>query len=401
MKKKVVIIGHSYLSRLSLIRAVAQIGCEVTVVVMTSSKQRKPSKPIDGYSCYVNRLLFCDRKNETALVSLLTEKCIDLHQKVVLIPDGDDVVATIDNHKDILKEHFFFPHINKEPYSMICWMDKSRQKIIAKEIGLNTTNDTIIRIVDGKYIIPDTISYPCFCKPLATMNGGKGGMGRCNDYKELDEALKYITDKRNKTESVLIEDFKQIETEYALLGFSDGNDVVIPGVLQFLTVSKRHKGIALQGRVRPVKELDDLMSLFKQLVLKIGFVGIFDIDFFQSDGLFYFCELNLRYGGSGYAITQMGVNLPAMMVKHFYGESTNDMRKSIMQEAVYVNDRMCIEDWYEGHITLKDFRQYLKMADIRFVSDDKDSQPEKAFNREFRKLFGARLIKNMIEKLRK
>ena len=35
MRTNVVIIGHSYSSRLNIIRSVAQIGCEVTVILMT------------------------------------------------------------------------------------------------------------------------------------------------------------------------------------------------------------------------------------------------------------------------------------------------------------------------------------------------------------------------------
>ena len=37
MKQKVVIIGHSFSSRLSLIRSVAQMGCEVTVASIVSA----------------------------------------------------------------------------------------------------------------------------------------------------------------------------------------------------------------------------------------------------------------------------------------------------------------------------------------------------------------------------
>ena len=40
MQQKVVIIGHSYSSRLSLIRSVAKIGCEVSVIVLTGYKSR-------------------------------------------------------------------------------------------------------------------------------------------------------------------------------------------------------------------------------------------------------------------------------------------------------------------------------------------------------------------------
>lgn len=383
MKPKVIIIGHSYSSRLSLIRAVAQIGSEVTVVVMRQPKDEKstPVKPIDCYSKYVSRVYYCVRRERDSLVSLLLEKCVDPSQKVVLIPDGDDVVATIDNNKDRLKEHFLFPHIAKEPSSMEYWMEKTHQKQLAKEIGLDVTNATIVEIKDGKYTIPSDLQYPVFPKPLATMNGGKGGMRRCDNPKDLSESLDFIINYRTRDTKVLIEDYKVIDTEYALLGFSDGKEVIIPGVLQFLTVSKKNMGIALQGKVISIKGFEALLEKFKQLVLAFGFVGVFDVDFYRSEEKFYFCELNLRYGGSGYAITKMGVNLPAMMVKHFYGESIEAMNKTFTGEAVYVNERMCMDDWNYGYLSYKEYRKYLKTADIRFIPDAEDTLPEKMYNR--------------------
>lgn len=400
MKPKVVIIGHSYSSRLSLIRAVAQIGCEVTVVVMAQPKDKKstPVKPIDCYSKYVSHIYYCVRREHDSLVPLLLEKCVDPSQKVVLIPDGDDVVATIDNNKDRLKAHFLFPHIAKEPSSMEYWMEKTHQKQLAKEIGLNVTNATIVEIKDGQYTIPSDLQYPVFPKPLATMNGGKGGMRRCDNAKQLSEALDYIINTRTRDTRVLIEDYKEIDTEYALLGFSDGKEVIIPGVLQFLKVSKKNMGIALQGKVIPVTGFEDLLEKFKQLVCAIGFVGVFDVDFYKSEGKFYFCELNLRYGGSGYAITKMGVNLPAMMVKHFYGESIEAMNKTFAREAVYVNERMCLDDWNYGYISYKEYRKYIKTADIRFVPDAEDTLPEKMYNRLIRKRLPVNTLKRILKK---
>ena len=264
MKYRVVIIGHGYTSRLSIIRSVAKIGCDVTVVVMTISD--KWNKPIDCYSKYVSRFYFCGRSNGEELIQLLLEKCTEPEQKVVLIPDGDDVVAAIDTHQVQLQEHFLFPHINHEEGAIIEWMDKEKQKSLAREVGLNVANACVIEIVEGKYSIPDTIQYPCFPKPLATMKGGKGGMRRCNNVGDLKAALNYIVKTRNKSLKVLIEDYKEIETEYALLGFSDGKEVMIPGVLEFLTVSKRHIGIALQGRIMPADGFEDIIKRFKKLV---------------------------------------------------------------------------------------------------------------------------------------
>jgi predicted ATP-grasp superfamily ATP-dependent carboligase len=291
MKQKVVIIGHSYSSHLGIIRSVAQMGCEITVIVMTGSKRDGRSiidkKPIDCYSKYVSRILYCNRKDQDALIALLTEKCQDLHQKVVLIPDGDDVVSTIDNNKDVLKEHFLYPHVAKEPSSLEYWMDKANQKRLAKGIGLNVADATMIEIEDGLYSLPADIEYPCFPKPLATMNGGKGGMRRCNDNKELASALDDFIIHWNQTGKILVEDYKEITNEYALLGFSNGKDVMIPGIMQLLVISQQYQGIALQGRVTSISGFEDVVEKFKQLVKQIGFVGLFDIDFYESGGKLY------------------------------------------------------------------------------------------------------------------
>jgi biotin carboxylase len=383
MKHKVVIIGHGYTSRLSIIRSVAEIGCDVTVIVMTISNKRE--KPIDCYSKYVSRFYYCGRSDGKELIRLLLDKCIDPEQKVVLIPDGDDVVAAIDTHLEQLKEHFLFPHINHEEGAILRWMDKEKQKSLAREIGLNVANSHTIEIVDGNYLIPAGIQYPCFPKPLATASGGKGGMRRCNNVGDLKSALDYIIKIRNKSQKILVEDYKEIDTEYALLGFSDGKEIMIPGVLQFLKVSKQHTGIALQGKIMPVASFEDIIKQFKQMVLQVGFIGVFDIDFYKSHGNMYFCELNMRFGGSGYAYTKTGVNFPAMLVKYLHGESVG-MSQTINQTAVYVNERMCLDDWKNFVLSTAEYRNYLRSADIRFIPDDSDPDPEKAYLKEYRKI---------------
>lgn len=390
MPPKVVIIGHSYTSRLGIIRSVAQIGSEITVIVMTGFKHDgktvNDKKPIDCYSKYVSNVYYCLRTDKERLIQILLDCCTDSQQKVVLIPDSDDTVVAIDNHQEQLKEFFLFPHILHQPGKIEYWMDKNHQKELARNVGLNVADlQHVIEIKDGQYTIPSNLNYPCFSKPLATMNGGKGGMRRCNNALELADALDFIIIQyKIKDVRVLIEDYKEIEEEYALLGFSDGKAVCVPAILKFLSVSKHNKGIARQGVVMPIDGFEELVDKFRQYVLTIGFVGVFDIDFYRSNDIFYFCEINLRFGGSGYAVTKMGVNLPAMMVKYLTGNNTCNMNRSISGSAVYANERMCMDDWYHGYITRKEYHRILDCSDIRFVADENDPLPERAYQREYR-----------------
>lgn len=401
MRQKVVIIGHSFSSRLSLIRSVAQIGCEVSVIVTTGFKRDgktlNDKKPIDCYSKYVSHVYYCLRKDKEELIRILLEHCTDSQQKVVLFPDNDDTVAAIDNHRDCLAEHFYFPHICNGSGSIAFWMDKIHQKEAARSVGLNVADGIVVDIKDGEYVIPDGMAYPCYTKPLATMNGGKGGMRRCDNETELKKALNEYITTRTRTGNVLVEEYKEIDTEYALLGFSDGKEVVIPGVLQFLASSKKNKGIALQGKVMPVDGFEEVIDKFKQLVLGIGFVGVFDIDFYKSGNLIYFCEMNLRFGGSGYAITKMGVNLPAMFVRMCLGDNWKCPVMDIHDSAIYVNERMLFDDWNSGYISNNELSNFIETADIQFLFDADDAGPGNKFRSELRK----RRVVNFVKKLAK
>lgn len=385
MNRKVIVIGHGFTSRLSVIRSVAAFGCDVTVIVMTGYKRDGKTldtkKPIDCYSKYVSQIYYCKRNDGEGLVRLLLDKCVDENQKPILIPDTDHTAATIDMNQEKLKDYFLFPHINHQAGAVVHWMDKVNQKELAQQLGLNVASATVIDIVNGKYEIPDGINYPCYSKPLSTFVAGKGGMRRCDNAKELASALDFVIHHRTPNAKVLVEDYKEIETEYATLGFSDGTNVVIPGVLQILTVSKQNRGIARQGKVMPVDGFETEIEKFKKLVAAIGFVGIFDIDFYKSDGVIYFCELNLRFGGSGYAFTKMGVNLPAMLVRHLCGESVEDMNQAITGTAIYANERMCMEDFIHGYLTKEEYVKCMSV-EICFVQDDIDSAPQKKYAKE-------------------
>ena len=197
----------------------------------------------------------------------------------------------------------------------------------------------------------------------------------------------------------MIEEYKHIDKEYAVVGFSDGKEVIIPGIIQMIAMAHGgHFGVTCQGKIMPTKGFEELISKFKTMVLEIGFVGLFDIDFYESNDKLYFCELNLRFGGSGYALTKMGVNLPGMMVKALYGENTDNMQKCILDEAIFANERMCLDDWYMSFITDKVFHQIMKSSDIYFIKDNSDEGPQKAFKREYFRILAKRFLKRMLRK---
>jgi predicted ATP-grasp superfamily ATP-dependent carboligase len=384
-KQEVVIIGHGSTSRLGVVRSVAECGCYITVIVMAGKRRNgtlNTHKPFDCYSKYVNRVLFCPALDGDSLIRLLLTKCKSTNGKgkVIIIPDNDFSAATIDDNKDVLKDYFFFPHIINEPSSFRYWMDKENQKSLAREAGLVVSNSKRIPYLNGHFCIPPGIEFPCFTKAVTSISGGKSLFHRCDNKEELHSFLESID---NRPElSIMAENYNEIETEYAIVGFSTGNSVSIPGIIRFTANSASHYGIAMCGEVISMSGFDELLDKFRLFIQRIGFVGLFDIDFYYCKQQYFFSELNLRFGGSGYAITKMGVNLPAMLIRYFQGEDIcKDSRITPGVVKSFVNERICNDDWYKGYISNHEYNRLINMAEISFVKDRSDPKPQLYFNR--------------------
>lgn len=401
IKQKVVVIGHGFTSRLGVIRALGRVGYEVIVVVMTHYRKDgitlNTTKPIDCYSKYVSRVYYCPSERDK-LIKLLLDNCADPNQKVVLFPDSDFSEAAIDENQELLRDYFLYPHCKHEPGAVVAWMDKIRQKQMAKSVGLNVAEGWVVDVKDGKYVIPSEVRYPCFPKPMATIVGGKTGLRRCNNEMELREIISLLIG-RSATITILVEDYKEIDTEHALVGFSDGNNVIIPGILKTISLANGgHFGVTKQGQILPLTGFELLVDKFRQFVINTGFIGVFDIDFYHSEGKYFFCEMNFRFGGSGYAYIDMGVNLPDMLVRTLTGRSIAGMQDHIFKEAVYVNERMCKDDWAFGYISTRELYTLLKSADISFIKDKEDGEPWREY---VKSLFNLKLnVKRLLRKIR-
>ncbi len=399
MKQHVVIIGHGFTSRLALIRSLAELGCEITVVVTVLHGRLgrlvhfEGGRPVDCCSKYVSRYLYCAGQDEEALIGLLLSKCVRSGQKTILVPDSDFSAAVVDRHQERLKEHFLFPHIGHKPGAVKHWMDKTVQKALAAEVGLPVAGGCTVPVRGGAYEMPAAVRYPCFTKPLATISGGKGFLRRCEDEAALRRVLDGVAQMFPDTD-VLIEDYKPIDTEYAVVGFSDGEQVVIPGVIEFVENCRSHFGIAREGKIRPVAGFEDLLALFTEFVRRIGFCGLFDIDFWESGGVVYFDEMNFRFGGSGYAYTAMGANLPARFVHAMLGQPA--VTPDIQGTATFVNERMVVEDWNFLYLSEAQLREIIRRADIRFVYDERDPAPGRALERLIRRLRVKRTLRKWL-----
>lgn len=390
-KSRVVIIGRNYASRLGMIRAVGIADHDVTVIKTNGRK----SKDIDAYSKYVKDYLYArepDRKRLLeVLMSLKSEK-----GKSIIIPVDDYAASTIDDNIDILKDYFLFPNVNMTSGAVNKLMDKEYQKELARKAGLNVAEGWTIEVKDGKYELPEDLKYPCFPKPQISILGSKKSMRKCSTEEQLRESLDLMS--KASCCPVLIEQYIEIEKEYATLGFSDGANVKTPAVIHLLDQGKgSHRGVAKIGKLLPSESFLTFFRQLEEFFRRLNFVGLFDVDMYESKGVLYFNELNLRFGASGYAITHQGINLPAMMINKLVdNETESDSGAKIT--GTFVNEKVNFEDYLAGYYGWREYKRINGLGDFRFIYSQDDPNPYKAFRKECVRKIVKQRIKNLIHR---
>lgn len=392
MTHRVVIIGQFFNNRLAILRPLGELGYDISVIALEGNKRMT----IDSYSRYVSNYYLCAKDSADELLDILLTKCIDGNQKVILIPIDDFSVYVLDGNYAKLEQYFMLPNIHGRQGAVVEWMDKDKQKGLAREIGLQVADSKSLSIVNGTYNIPSDILYPCFVKPQSFTLKAKKVLHRCDNETDLKKTLDSICCQFANI-VVMIEDYKRIEREYAAVGISNDKEVIIPGVIEIMSMGRgQGAGVAKTGRIVPIAGYEPLVEKIKLLVQKIGFIGVFDIDFYLCDNKLYFGELNLRYGGSGFVIFKMGVNLPEMLVRSLLGEPIDKMQKYIVRSSTYTNEKVCLGDWYGCHMTTAEYFNAIKSSDFQLISDKDDPDPERAFKRCFAKMYIRRIFKKFV-----
>lgn len=383
---RVLVSGRNYCSNLTMARSLGKAGYEVEILRIYQVKPKrsnllKKMKP-DAYSQYIKGYYECisRRKNKRIVNRLIS--LADPNRKMLLIP-ADDLVAYIaDHYYDKLSEYYLMPNVNDTADEICDLMSKEVQKNLAIEAGLPVLNSCVISAYKGEFEIPETVTYPCFIKPNVSKNSSKSRMRKCETEEELVEAL--TTFSRKKRIEMLVEDFVEIEKEYSILGVSTRDGVIGPG---FFVAEEggqaEHRGVAVVGRTLPVSSHQQLIDDILKFIETLNFNGLYDVDLIETkDGKMYFVELNMRFGASGYAFTQCGVNLPGMFADYMLKGKKLDLDVKVEETGkTFVSEKVLIEEYMKNRLSKDKLNEYLKSVDIHFVMDDDDPKAYKHFKK--------------------
>ena len=123
-----------------------------------------------------------------------------------------------------------------------------------------------------------------------------------------------------------------------------------------------------------------------KFVGSLGFDGLYDVDFIETvDGKVYFVEVNMRFGGSGYAITASGVNLPGMFADYMLLDKPIDMDCKLEETGKrFVSEKVLIEEYVKNRISMDHVNEIMDDVDIHFIKDDNDPQAYSHFKKFYK-----------------
>ena len=169
------------------------------------------------------------------------------------------------------------------------------------------------------------LGFPVLVRPSYVLGGQ--GMEITHDEEELTYYLKnaFLKDKKNP---ILIDKYlmgREIEVD----AISDGENILIPGIMEHLERAGVHSGDSVtmypsQSISEKIKA--DVLDYTKKLALAIGIKGMINIQFIEFDGKLYVIEVNPRASRTVPYISKVsGVPIVDIATKVMLGEKLTNL----------------------------------------------------------------------------
>lgn len=368
-----IVLGWNYSTSLGVIRALGMAGLMVDLYFIAKTKG---GSRITASSKYLHRVTEHIGRDDDNIILELENLYANEVAQCILLPTDDYTSSLIDRYHKRLSVKFLTPFAGDgKDGSITQLMDKSLQADIASSSGLKTIKYKKIFLPEKEEIqIPEGIEYPCFVKPLVSLDGRKTEMRKSDSETELCEHLEKMRSHwSNRT--VIAQEYIEIEEEYSISGLCLNQTVILPALLKRLFVGKHERGVTIVGKLVPLEEMISFTDQIKNFLKSLHYTGLFCIDLVRSKECIYFSEINLRSAGSLYGFVKAGANLPSLFVKFLLDIPWDEAETRVSYGKTFFYDKVGWEDLILGHCSYKEFKHYLKSSDYTFMRDVDDPKP--------------------------
>lgn len=385
----VVVVSRSHATGVGVIRALGFAGYTVDLVASSRTEKQayfaSRSKFVRKYKEVVSPKFRPEGTTDEELLKALLSYEGKEKKKPFLFPTDDYCVSIIDENRSELEKIFLIPQLNRDDISLTEAMDKHLQNQFAMEAEIRVPMEWLVELKAMSFEIPEDIVYPCFVKPLESVNGYKNEMRVCKNRAELAAHLTKLSTRGIKR-SVLVQEYLKIDYEIDLSGVALDQEIFIPAVIKKTAVAKHEKGVTLSGMVVPIDQLGDVKEKLTGFLQKFRYVGMFDMEFNVVGGQLYFNEINFRSGGPNYSYYLSGANLPKLLVDYVTNGCYEESDASVDRFGInFIYEKVAWEDYFAGFYSLSQINRMLSDADFGLLNCPQDPGPYKFKYAEFKK----------------
>ena len=386
-KPLVIVLSRNYSTGLGVIRSLGSAGYEVDLVAST---KKKGSSIIASSSKYVRHSVEVlspkiQGDHGQDIIDVLMEYDKEYEGNKILFPADDFTAKVVAFNQDALKGRFFMPGIISDAeHSFRDAMKKTFQAKLAREAGLLTPAEWVVSLREEEIIIPEDITYPCFVKPLQSVSGSKSEMKRCVDAEDLQKHLQKMKEFYSDR-NVLVQEYLEIDKEYDLSGICLDQEIIIPGLIEKTRIAQFELGVTMCGKMISLDVLGDIKDKIYEMLKKLRYQGMFDMELCVCGDKIYFNEVNLRSGGPNFSYFLNGVNLPDILVREMMGEGHAPEEEKIKAYGKsFVYEKVAWEDFIHSYMTKQELKACIEGADHKLLDYAEDPRPGEIFKKRIR-----------------
>ncbi len=359
---KVIVVGGLHPNTYGLVRSLGEAGLKSHVIL-------EPCQPKINW-LFASKYIVGKHILSVGggLVDYLLSTFGNEKEKPVIYCGSDSSISELDEVYDQLKDKFFIFNVGGTKGQISHFLNKYFMFPLAEKCGLRTIKTWHLR---KEEIATADLTYPILIKPNNSLGGQKSDIKISYNKEEL---LANIHDGIDYILQEYIE--KDYELMYLGVSLNHGNKALTPGILR----KYRQYPYGIGGTSFASIDSIDKYPEFKEsdaidFIRKLGYEGLFSIEFVVKNGICYFLEINMRNDGLSYFSTGAGLNLPLAWYRYCCGISDNSQSLHLSKPFYFFSELHDIKHIGEGHLSWKDWLKSLLKTDAFFIINRKDFKP--------------------------
>lgn len=216
--------------------------------------------------------------------------------------------------------------LGTSPDSIDIAEDRERFKNLVEQLGLKQPPNGIAKKYEEAFDIADKLGYPLVVRPSYVLGGR--AMRIIYDLEALTDYMQFAVE-ASEEHPVLVDKFLENAIEFDVDAISDGNIVVVAGIMEHIEEAGIHSGdSACSIPIRSISDTlkDEMIDQTIKLAKALNVVGLMNIQFAIKDNDIYLIEVNPRASRTiPFVSKTIGVPLAKLASRVMLGEKLADI----------------------------------------------------------------------------